>query len=196
MPEQSAELAETDPQAMDPESNAPARKSLLSRLGLVAILALIVAGECAAAFLVLPDPQKTAEMAAVAMSLEPGEKSVDLKLLAKSQPKEEEELTEVDLGEFTITAFQPLSNTTIRIDFHLYGTVHRDDEESFLTAMEHSKHRFRDQVIVTVRSSKLDDMTDAGLGLIKRKILEKTNRTLGSPFLQTIIFSDFSFIEQ
>jgi hypothetical protein len=51
-------------------------------------------------------------------------------------------------------------------------------------------------VIVTLRSSELGDLTDAGLGLIKRRILEKTNRTLGKPYLRSVIFSDFSFIEQ
>jgi len=40
------------------------------------------------------------------------------------------------------------------------------------------------------------DLTDAGLGLLKRKILEKSNRILGRPLLQTIIFSEFSFVEQ
>ena len=62
--------------------------------------------------------------------------------------------------------------------------------------MEENLHRFRDQVIVILRSSDLEDLTDAGLGLIKRKILEKTNPLLGKPYLQAVIFSDFSFIEQ
>ncbi len=30
---------------------------------------------------------------------------------------------EVFLGEFHVSVFQPLSNTTVRIDFKLYGTV-------------------------------------------------------------------------
>jgi len=34
------------------------------------------------------------------------------------------------------------------------------------------------------------------LGLIKRKILEKSNRTLGKPLLQEILIPDFSFVEQ
>jgi len=112
-------------------------------------------------------------------------------------PQEDrEDLVEVDLGEFAVTSFQPLSSTTIRIDFHLFATVAADDNEDFNTAMQESRHRIRDQVIVILRSSDLEDLTDAGLGLIKRKILEKTNRTLGRPFLKTVIFSDFSFIEQ
>jgi hypothetical protein len=34
------------------------------------------------------------------------------------------------------------------------------------------------------------------LGLIRRKILEKSNRTLGKPLLEEVIFSDFSLVEQ
>jgi hypothetical protein len=40
-------------------------------------------------------------------------------------------------------------------------------------------HRFRDQVIVTFRSAEMADLTDAGLGLMKRTILEKANRRCG-----------------
>jgi flagellar basal body-associated protein FliL len=84
----------------------------------------------------------------------------------------------------------------LRIDFHLYGTVGSDDKTEFDEAMQENKHRFRDQVIMTIRGCEHSELTDAGLGLIKRKILEKTNRTLGKPLLQAVIFTDFSFIEQ
>jgi flagellar FliL protein len=62
--------------------------------------------------------------------------------------------------------------------------------------MEENKHRFREQVLVTVRGAELTDLTDAGLGLMKRRILDKTNRILGKPLLRSVIFSDFAFIEQ
>ena len=42
-----------------------------------------------------------------------------------------EELVEVDLGEFTVTAYQPVSATTLRIDFHLFGTVVTKDAKDF-----------------------------------------------------------------
>jgi len=74
--------------------------------------------------------------------------------------------------------------------------VATEDEAEFLAQLEGNVHRFRDQVIVTLRSSDITDLTDAGLGLIKRKILEKTNAMLGKRYLRAIIFSDFSFIEQ
>ena len=42
----------------------------------------------------------------------------------------------------------------------------------------------------------MTDLTDAGLGLIKRMILEKSNRALGKPLLHEAIFSRFSFEER
>lgn len=102
---------------------------------------------------------------------------------------------EVDLGEFTVTASQPSASTTLRIAFHLYGTVAAMDSEEFNSRMKESQHRFREQVIVTLRSAEVSDLADAGLGLLKRKILEKTNSTMGKPLLKMVIFSDFSFVE-
>jgi len=102
----------------------------------------------------------------------------------------------VDLREYRISAFQPLSSTTLRIDFHLFGTVADEEAAEFEKRFLQNQHRIREQVIITVRSANINDLTDAGLGLIKRRILDKTNRLLGKPYLTSVIFSDFSFIEQ
>ena len=170
-----------------------ARSSILSRLSVLTFVGGVVAVECLVAYLVIPSPSQTAAMAGVvttdleADGLLPAEEQADADL---------EEQMEVDLGEFHVVSFQPRSNTTLRIDFHLYGTIHPDDQEKFDLAWQESTHRFRDQVIVTVRGCELSELTDAGLGLIKRKILEKTNTMLGKRYLRAVIFSDFSFIEQ
>jgi flagellar basal body-associated protein FliL len=103
---------------------------------------------------------------------------------------------EIDMGEYSLTAFQPASNTTLLINFHLYGTIAGEEAEYFAVSYETNKHRIRDQVLTTIRSAELADLTDPGLGLIKRQILEKTNRALGKPILQGIVFSDFVAVEQ
>ncbi len=190
-----------DDVAPTPEQNAPeaaaasaGRGSLLSKLAVLAFVLGIVVVECLVAYLVIPSPTQTAAMAGVVPSQE-----VELDPLLPAEKEGEgvaEEQVEVDLGEFDVVSFQPASNTTLRIDFHLYGTIHPDDQEKFDLAWGENTHRVRDQVIVTVRGCELTELTDAGLGLIKRKILEKINRTLGKPLLQSIIFSEFSFIEQ
>jgi len=110
------------------------------------------------------------------------------------KPKSDSE--EVDLGEYTITSYQPTSSTTMFINFRLYGTILRKQTGEFTERLEASKNRVRDNIITIVRSAEVADLTDAGLGLIKRKILETTNKTLGKPLLKEVVFSDFSYVEQ
>lgn len=103
---------------------------------------------------------------------------------------------EVDLEQFNVTAHLAASNTTMRIEFHLFGVISVDDKEEFEKLVKANQHRLRDQVLVIVRSAQPRDMADAGLGLIKRQILEKTNTLLGKPLLRAVIVSDFSYMEQ
>lgn len=114
---------------------------------------------------------------------------------AKPAPRHSDS-EEVDLGNFTVSGFQPASNSTLFITFHLYGTVRHKYTGEFAERLEENQHRVRDNIIVIIRSADITDLTDAGLGLIKRRILETTNKTLGKPLLQEVVFSEFSFIEQ
>lgn len=109
---------------------------------------------------------------------------------------EPHETTEVELGAFKITVFQPAANTTLFVDFQLSGTVKTTQASEFKHLYEANKFKFRDQVNVIIRSSGIEDFTDAGLGLLKNQILEKTNRALGKPLLLSVAFPEFSFIEQ
>jgi len=168
--------------------------SILPKLYVGLFVVGVVAVECAVAYLYVPSASETAALVGVAAA-------ADLDSGAASETEDPgnnvlEDQVEVDLGQFTVTTQQPISNTTVRIDFHLYGTVAAEDQTAFDEIWMENTHRFRDQVIVTVRGCETTELTDAGLGLIKRKILEKINRIFGKPLLQAVIFSDFSFIEQ
>jgi flagellar FliL protein len=178
------------------EALAPAKTSLVSRLMVLGFVLVVVGAECSVAYLCLPSAAETAAMAGATVgSKGPAEMPVEDNPLKEEKDEAAAEI-EVDLGKFSVTAFQPTSNTALRIDFHLYGTVAAKDEKEFQKRMEANLHRFRDQVLEIVRSAEINDLTDAGLGLVKRKIMEKTNRTFGKPLLRQVIFSDFSFIEQ
>ena len=196
MAEQAPSIPEQEAADHEP---APAKQgsSLLARLFVVLFLIGVVAVECLVAYLYIPSPSQTAAMAGVATAADPeADSPSDVGEQGAGELLDKEDQVEVDLGKFTVTAFQPISSTTLRIDFHLYGTVDADDATQFDETWQENTHRLRDQVIMTVRACDLAELTDAGLGLIKRKILEKINRTLGKPLLQAVIFSDFSFIEQ
>jgi hypothetical protein len=195
-------MAETSPAnetAPKPAAHAAAPKSsLFSKLKVILFVLAVIAAECSLAYLYLPSAADTAALAGATLAEQAKAEPAAEKNDKAGKPSEAEasDEVEVDLGQFSLTAFQPTSNTALRIDFHLYGTVGVKDEKEFVKMKEENQHRFRDQVIVTFRSADINDLTDAGLGLMKRKILEKTNHSFGKPLLRTVIFSDFSFIEQ
>jgi flagellar basal body-associated protein FliL len=103
---------------------------------------------------------------------------------------------EMELGKYNIVIHQPAANLTMRVNFHLIGTLPEKELASFETLFHHNEHRLRDQVIFEIRNSRVEDLVDPGLALLKRKILAKSNELLGQPVLRAVLFSDFSFIEQ
>ncbi len=166
-----------------------------AKIQIMAGILVLVLLECVVAYLIIPSPQdviRAAEMQAQDGQADGAEVPQEVEPLSAN-----EETVEVDLGDpFGITAYRPLSESTMRIDFHLYATIRASDEADFTASMEKNKNRFREQVIVTVRSSDEGELTDPSLGLLKRKILEKTNNILGKPMVHSIVFSEFSFVEQ
>lgn len=181
---------------------------LLGKIKLLAFATLIVTAECLVAYLYIPvgsgsqaaantsHAAETPEEEGANKKPEEGPEGKHGKENEHTPPSATKHRVERELGQFSVTTFHPTANTTMRIDFRLYGTIDTAEAEEFDVALEQNQHRIRDQVIVTIRSCELVDLTDAGLGLIKRRILEKTNQALGRPFLKGVVFSDFSYIEQ
>ena len=165
------------------------------KLKAAAFITAVIALECAVAYFYVPNSSETAAIAGATLGIDPetGEIPRDE---ASQYDQEAVDQIEVALGEFSVTTFQPVSNSTLRIDFQLYGTIALKDEVDFFQRFEENRHRFRDQVIVTIRTADITDFTEAQLGLIRRRVLERSNRVLGKPLLRGVIFSDFSFIEQ
>ena len=130
-----------------------ARRSLLARLKVLLFVAVVIAVECSVAYLYLPAASDTAAMAGVATPPTAEGKPA----AAKKNPEEPDqpEQVEVDLGEFSVTSYQGASNSTLRIDFHLYGTVAGENHKDFVKRMDENKQRFREQVLVTARSTRL-----------------------------------------
>lgn len=103
---------------------------------------------------------------------------------------------EVELGKYNVIIHKPAENLTMRVNFHLIGTVPEKEHHEFEGLYAKCEHRLRDQIIFEIRKSDVAELSDPGLALIKRKILAKSNELLGKPMLHTVVFSDFAFIEQ
>jgi flagellar FliL protein len=178
-----------------PQRRSARLMSLGTPLGIVVAIILL---ECLAVAVLLPSAEETQELGReLAAARVDGQDVTDEEpATGASADLPQLDLLEVDLGSYHIAVFQPSSNTTLRIDLHLYGIVLAKDLSDFELFYALHEHRLSEQVHATFRAAEVTDLTDAGLGLIKRRILEKSNRTLGKPLLQDVVFSKFSFLEQ
>jgi flagellar FliL protein len=185
-------IATNDPaSATQPPRFLGAKGKLLA----VAFVLLVILVECILALFLLPSADQTRAASQLVLAGEQTSQNAGQGLTGLEE-LDDQPRKEIDLGEFDVSSYQPLSNTTLRISVHLYGTVRPENETELMALIEAKQQRMREQVLVTLRSAEVTDLTDAGLGLIKRKILEKINRTLGKPLLEQIVFSEFSFFEQ
>lgn len=188
-------MAEQEFEIPDDDGSATPQPGVLGKIKVGAFIAAVVGIECVVAMLYLPSADDTKAMAEGMVA---GQAPDDPQAEVDEPETEEDRIkrTEVPLGDaFQVTSHKPASNTTLRIDFSLYGIVLEENVDEFGELLEKNKHRYRDSIGQIMRSSEVTDFTDPGLALLKRKILEKTNRIIGKPLLESVIFSDFSFIE-
>lgn len=191
-------MAEPVEQDAPAEDTGPKKPGLMTIVKAVAFISVIVLLEVAAASMIVPSAQETEKMAeklaaADAVDDQSEDEASDE---AREQALAEKNLREVSLGSYHVLTYNPETGSSLNVDFELYATVLAEEEGDFFQLYEANQIRIREQILVTIRGTEVTDLTEAGLGLIKRKILEKTNRALGKPLLQEAIFSKFSFIER
>ncbi len=194
--EENAESLESA-ESTEATAKGPGLMTLVKAVAFVSVIVLI---EIAAASMFIPSEEETAVIAEklaaadAAVNITSEEDLTD----GKEGPAliSSEEMREVSLGSFHVVAYNPESGSSLNVDFDLYGIVLADEENEFFDLYDASKSRISEQIMITVRSTDPADLSDPGLGLIKRKILEKTNRALGKPLLREAIFSKFSFVER
>jgi len=181
-------------------AEAPKRKGggIFRLIKAVAFVSVIVIVQIVGAAMLAPKAQDTAKLAKGIAAAASGQSAEAQEEHAKDAKEHgpEKNLNEVELGTYNITRYNPTTNTTLAIDFELFGTVLAEDAAEFQHHFESSNARIKEQITLTMHSAESADLTDAGLGLIKRQLLEKTNRALGEPMLKEVLFSKFNFVER
>jgi flagellar FliL protein len=175
----------------------PRRKGIFSLIKSLGFVAVIVIVEVVAASMLAPSAQETEKLAHEFVAASEGHSASSVEGEEHAEGGDAgHNVREVELGTYNITRFNPTTNTTLAVDFELYGTVLAEDLTEFQHLFENSQARVREQVTMSLHSAASSDLTDAGLGLIKRRILEKTNRALGQPLVKEVLFSKFNFVER
>lgn len=182
------------------EQNPGKKVGLVGLIKAVAFISVIVLVEVVAASMLVPsadDAESTARRLVAAQDgLMEDDDAAAANRAKQASPLADKETMEVDLGRYNVTRYNPENDTTLIVDFELFGVVLADDSGSFQSHFERNKVRLREQVIMTLGSADSTELTDAELGLLKRRILEKTNRALGKPLVQEVLFSKFNFVER
>jgi flagellar FliL protein len=176
------------------------KSGIMTAVKALAFISVIVLLEVAGASMFLPSASETAEtaerLAAADAAQDVGKDGLATGDGSEADLLALQDMREVSLGSYHVLTYNPETGSSLNVDFELYGTVLEEEEGDFFQLYEANQIRIREQIIVTIRGTAVTDLTEAGLGLIKRKILEKTNRALGKPLLHEAIFSKFSFIER
>ena len=190
-----------------PADEAPAKRgpgimTLVKGLAFVSVIVLI---EVAAATAFLPSAEETREtgqrLVAAARGADAQEAAEAAEADHNARHAEHAEgsnqpTVELSLGPYHVIAFNPSTGASMSIDFELFGIVLAADEAEFAERFGLHAKRLNEQVTIAIRGMESADFTDPGLGLIKRIILEKTNRALGKPLVREAVVSQFSFIER
>ncbi len=185
-----------DNEDTEPTEKKPAKgPGLMTLLKAVAFVSVLVLLQIAAASMIIPSAEETAEIASklAATDSEDGSTAEDTTSKAEAPLLVAGEMVEVSLGTFSVLSPNPETGSSTNVRFELYATVLKDEENDFFDLYESKKHRIHERVQVIVRGAEVTDLTDPNLGLIKRRILEKTNRTLGKPLLHETFITKFSF---
>lgn len=169
--------------------------SVMRLVKAVGIVGALVAVEMVGAAMLIPSAEETEQLAKELARAAKGEEAV----------VDDEEAASVDAGVVTkevellsdnITRYNPDTDSTLNVQFSVYGVVLADEEEEFLKEFEANTNRIHEQIMLTIHAADAADLANAGLGLIKRQILEKTNRSLGRPMLREVVFTKLNFIER
>jgi flagellar FliL protein len=180
------------------ETPAKARgKGIFLVIKPLGIVAVIVVVEVVAASMLAPSAQETEKLAQQFVAASEGRAAAASEGEGHGDSHEAaHDVRELELGVYNITRFNPTTSTTLAIDFELYGVVLADEATEFQHLFEKCQARVREQVTMSLHSATSADLTEAGLTLIKRRILEKTNHALGQPLVKEVLMTKFNFVER
>lgn len=182
---------------MAEEEQAPKKSGgLMGLVKAVVIVAVLVVVEMVAAAMMIPSAEETEALARDLARVARGEEAIELKEEEERLAGFDEPTVEVELFTNNITRFNPETDATLNVQFSVHGVLLAADQEEFQPLYDANMNRIHEQIMLTIHGADVADLASAGLGLIKRQILEKTNRTLGRPLLREVVFTQLNFLER
>ena len=97
-----------------------------------------------------------------------------------------------DLGEISVQEFRPTRNETTEVRFSIQMRLKPEVTAAQSAALEHWKHRLRDQAIIAARLASSADLAEPGLDRLQASILRRMKRILPTLAVERLYFTDFA----
>jgi len=119
-----------------------------------------------------------------------------MKEKAASEQPDALEPVEVDLGRFDVTIPNASTNSTILVDFHIFAKMPKYKTEEVSEQLESHAHRFRQDVLLRVRSLGRPTLNEPNLTQLRQEIQEAIEEISPDSKIELIGFYHFRFLEE
>jgi flagellar FliL protein len=102
----------------------------------------------------------------------------------------------LNLGTIQLMNVEPTQGRTAHMSFDMHLTFASDVDPQVIKNLESWQHRLREQVIVAVRTTDINDFLDPELKRFRKQILYRINRMLKAPLVTDALFANFTFSSQ
>lgn len=174
------------------EENQP-KVGLVPKIIAGVVVGAVVLIESVVAYMMTPDPDAIAAQVRneFKVASQEGKEDADL-----TEDEDVGPLTEVELGQFDVAIHDASADATYHVSCNVAATIAESDMEDFNELLENNQHRLRERIMIEFRSATAAELNAAGLDLIKRRILEKSNSLLGKPLVRKVMFPDYNYYVQ
>jgi hypothetical protein len=184
--------AETKDGAKKAEAGAAKSPSkLVGRLLIPAFVSIVIIAETLVFFFMVPSGEEVAALAEARLI----SAAREIDNTHEEKKEETEKIVEFDLGTYSVSFVPPGADRNYRAEFRLFATLNEKDKDHLQALMDEKQFRFRHRMILEIRNTSLQELSENQLGLIQRRILATSTEVLGEPILLSIGFNDYQVIE-
>ncbi len=186
---------EKDGHAAEGATETKSGGGLKGKLLIGAFVSFIVVAETVVFFFMVPSGEEVAALAEsrlIAVAQE-----IDSKKAQEQDHDDSDTIVEFSFGDpFGVSFIPPGADNTYRVEFELFGTLRKADEEHLKALYEERVHRFRARMLLEIRNASLQELQENQLGLIQRRVLATSTELLGEAILLSVGFSKYQVLEE
>lgn len=169
---------------------------LKGKLLIGAFVSFIVVAETVVFFFMVPSGEEVAALAEsrlIAVAQE-----IDSKKTQEQAHDDSDAIVEFFFGTepFSVSFIPPGADNPYRVEFELFGTLRKADEEKLKALYEERVGRFKARMLLEIRNASLQELQENQLGLIQRRVLATSTELLGEPILLSVGFSKYQVLEE